>query len=82
MGIGGSGATSTSQYVKQELRNICSARSEKQMQSQLQQQLMQQQHQQQQQQHQLPPAQSMQHPLSDFDMGGSELPLDILETSK
>lgn len=56
MGVGGTGP-STSQYVKQELRNICSARSEKQQQqSQLQ--------------------------TLDFDNSSSELPPDILETSK
>lgn len=77
MGLPTAGPTSTSQYVKQELRNICNARSEKQMQqqTQMQQHLLQQQHQQQLQQ----APQPMQRLLADCD---SELPPDILETSK
>jgi excinuclease UvrABC helicase subunit UvrB len=63
------------QFVKQELRNICSARSEKNMQTQMQQHMMQKQQQQQ--------SQSMASAASalDFD-SASELPPEILETSE
>lgn len=75
------------QFVKQELRNICSARSEKNMQTQLQQHLHQKLHHHQQQQQQQPSPQqqqphqpqSMQHTSMDYE-SHSELPLDILET--
>ena len=67
-----SGGASKSQYVKQELRNICSARSEKQQQQQQQDFKLSRQQQPQQQQ-------SLE--AMDFD-GPSELPLDILNTSK
>ncbi|KAL8576016.1 hypothetical protein ACOMHN_052034 [Nucella lapillus] len=82
---------SSTQYVKQELRNICSARSEKTIQQHLQQQQQQQQQQkqhqqqqqqkQQQQQQQQSTQQSLQLPVLPMDFEtGSELPQHILET--